>query len=495
MAHTPGLTPMLLDSRYLDMRTSIIATAVATAGCGGSAAPTPPAPPAPTIAFDRVALDAWFDRDIAPRLPAGVVGVVVGDELVWHRAAGSRDGKGGPPPDRTSMFRIGSITKVLTGVAILQLRDRGVLDLDAPVARWVPELAARLVPKDGRDVTLRHLVTHTGGIPSVGDMSAPYWEQTAPSEAAMLKALDVPLAFPPGAKSEYSNAGMALAGVVIARATRRTYRDYMAREVLGPIGMAPAWDSAAIDPQVRVAGKGPDGAVDPPTWQLGAFEAAGGLWANLDQMVALARFALGRSGADRVLAPASRRAMTTDDPLPGPHGVAWVVGPGGAGHAGSTTDYSASLIVAPDDGAAGVVLAAGPDVELVDCAAIAAIRAVVKGTHPDPCAKPAPGVLDAAAQRAAFDRLLDFLAHPDEARAAATFAPEFLAAIPAARLIEMTGQITAQTGACTAHVIDTPGVTAGTAALTCARGRLKLQYVLDTGTPSRFIGLQALGVE
>src|SRR5262245_32752506 len=134
--------------------------------CGSASSPPTPKTPAPE-AVDRTALDQWFDRELAPRVPAAVMGVVVGAQLVWQRAAGSRDGKGGPPPDRRSMFRIGSLTKVVTAVAVLQLRDRGVLDLDAPVATWVPELAPRLAPAGGPAVTLRHLMTHTSGIPSV----------------------------------------------------------------------------------------------------------------------------------------------------------------------------------------------------------------------------------------------------------------------------------------------------------------------------------------
>lgn len=471
---------------------------VALVSCGSAKRDASPAgehPPASRRAFDRGALAAWFDREVAPRTPAVVMGIVEGDQLVWQRAAGSRDGKGGPPPDRTSMFRIGSITKVVTAIAAMQLRERGVLDFDAPVATWVPELRDRLAPPGQPAVTLRHLVTHTSGIPGIGDGSAPYWQQTPPTEAAMLKSLDTPLMFAPGSRSVYSNAGMALVGVIVARAAKRPYRDYMASEVLAPIGMAAAWDASAFDASVRVAGAAPSGAVDPPTWQLGAFEPAGGLWANLDQMVALARFTLGRSGADRVLSADGRRAMTTDDPLPGEHGVAWVVGPGGVGHTGSTTDYSASIIVSIEAGLAAIVLSAGSDTDLTDCAALAVVRALTDGSAPASCAKPVAPRGDPALIADAFKRLLAFLARPDATTAEAAFTPEFLGQVPLATLLASVAQVATLTGACTGHTLADPGAASGDGHLICAKGKLRITYALDGKTPSRFAGTQAHGLE
>jgi CubicO group peptidase (beta-lactamase class C family) len=159
--------------------------------------------------------------------------------------------------------------------------------------------------------------------------------------------------------------------------------------LLGPIGMrTAAWDRAAV-PAARLAiGVGMDGkVVDPPHWQLGSFEPAGGLYASLDDMAALARFALG--GAPHVLAPASLEEMLRDDPLPGPHGVAWVAGSPGeqrlAWHNGSTGDYSATVIVLPEHGLGAIVLAAGPDARLVDCAAAAVLRAAATGAPLGSC--------------------------------------------------------------------------------------------------------------
>lgn len=356
------------------------AGAGAVAGQAGQVAGVAGAPGVESAAFD-----AWADRELEG-LPSAVIAVIDRGGLRWHRGVGSRDARGGPAPDRGTVYRIGSITKVLTGAAVLQLRDAGVLKLDEPVARWIPELAG--LGAGGPPVTIRHLVTHTSGIPRLGDGSAVYWEQRPPDRAQLVRSVDKPLLFPPGTRSLYSNAGMALAGEIVARAAGMPYRDYVQQRLLGPIGMrTAAWDRAAV-PAARLAiGVGMDGTVDPPHWQLGSFEAAGGLYASLDDMAALARFALG--AAPHVLAPASLEEALRDDPLPGRHGVAWLAGSLGerrlAGHNGSTSDYSATLLVLPEHGLAAVVLAAGPDARLVDCVAAAVLRAAATGAPLGSC--------------------------------------------------------------------------------------------------------------
>jgi CubicO group peptidase (beta-lactamase class C family) len=456
--------------------------ACALAACGSTAR----SPARATTRVDTAALDAYVDRELAPHSPAVMVGLLVDGELVWRRGAGSRDGSpGGAPPDRRAMFRIGSITKVFTAIAIMRLAARGVLDLDTPVAKHVPELAARLP-----GVTLRHLVTHTSGIPSVGDGSAPYWTQRPPTEAEMLRALDTPTEFPPGARHAYSNAGMALAGLVAARAAGRPYRELMAAEVFAPLGVQPLWDREAVPAERRVAGRDGD-RVDPPTWALGAFEAAGGLWASLDDLVALARFATGRAEGAAPLDPAARRLMSTDDPLPGPNGVSWLVVDEGFGHSGSTTDFSASVVASHDGKAAAIVLASGGAMELVDCAAAAIARAALRGGAPRSCARAAPRDVGDAATTAALDRLVAFLAAPTEAAAGETFAPAFLAAIPPPTLVATSKQIAAGAGRCTGHTVRARGE----ALLECPRGKLRVTFILESAPPHRFEMLQAHGIE
>ena len=91
----------------------------------------------------------------AQHLPGVAAGVVVGDELAWSTGWGRADVATGRPPDVATLFMIGSLTKTFTGTAVMQLRDRGLLDLDEPVSRYLPELRERDVAGGLSAVTVR----------------------------------------------------------------------------------------------------------------------------------------------------------------------------------------------------------------------------------------------------------------------------------------------------------------------------------------------------
>jgi CubicO group peptidase (beta-lactamase class C family) len=445
-------------------RTSLL---LCLAACGKSEAP-PRSAPLPGKLTPAV-LDAWAERELARNLPSAVIGLVDASGLRWSKGVGER-APGGGRPDRTTIYRIGSVTKLVTGTALLQLQERGTLTLEDPVTRWIPELTAL------SKVTLRHLVTHTSGIPSLGDGSAVYWEQRPPDRAALLRAVAAAPAWEPGSRSEYSNAGMALAGEVVARASKTSYRAFTAASVFEPLGMRTvAWDRDAV-PRDRLALGSVSGTADPPHWQLGAFEAAGGLYASLDDMTAFARYALG--APPRILADKSLAAAMRDDPLPGPHGVAWIAGGTGreryAAHTGSTIDYSASIVVLPEAGLAAIVLASGPDAELVECAAAAVARAASSSSPLATCRSELDAATRATAS-ATLDRLLAVLADPKPAAIDAAFEPAFLAQIPATTIVEVVGQLRARFGACRTYVLTDKGGMGVRGTLRCENGDVKLE--------------------
>jgi CubicO group peptidase (beta-lactamase class C family) len=401
---------------------------------------------------------------------------------------GSLDARGGPAPDpERAVYRIGALTKLLTGIALLELQDAGRLDLDDSVTRFVPELSPRL-----DQVTLRHLVTHTSGIPSAGDRSAPYWQQTPVSEEQLLNALVAPLEFSPGTRSAYSNAGMALAGLVVARAAGESYRDSLQRQVLGPLGMTHvAWDRDAVPEEHLAIGVGPDGSVDTPHWQLGAFEAAGGLYCSLEDLSQLARFAL--SDFPKLLSPGSFREALTDHELPGQHGVGWIVGAregyGFVTHTGSTSDYSASLFVLPERRVAGIVLQSGADAELAECAARALAYAVARGTTPVSCV---PTLLDAASLQlldSALSRLRALLAEPSDEKLQELLSPGFLQKVPRNVIDDVLNRIRATYGNCDAHEVLGRGGLGVRAVLLCSGKRLSTELHLEEAPPHRIDGL------
>lgn len=176
----------------------------------------------------------------------GIVGaslLFVKDGAVRHQAvAGLQDRAAGRPVDRDTIFHWASITKTFTGVAILQLRDRGLLSLDDPVVQYVPELREVHNPfGDIAQVKIRHLMSHSGGFragtwPWGGDQP---WHPFEPTRWAQLAAM-MPytnLAFAPGTQYSYSNPGVVFLGRIIEALSGEDYEVYVTKNILMPLGM------------------------------------------------------------------------------------------------------------------------------------------------------------------------------------------------------------------------------------------------------------------
>ncbi len=131
-------------------------------------------------------------------------------------------------------FRLGSITKQFTGMAVLILEEQGKLATGDLVRKWIPE-----APETWAGVTIHHLLTHTSGIPSFTNL--PDYKKTnalpAPPAETMKRVTGMPLEFKPGAQFKYSNTGYTLLGLIIERASGQDYASFMEKAVFGPLGM------------------------------------------------------------------------------------------------------------------------------------------------------------------------------------------------------------------------------------------------------------------
>lgn len=310
-------------------------------------------------------------------VPGMAVGLVAGGELVWTWRHGVADLDTGAPITVDTVFRIGSITKPITGVAILQLRDAGVLSLDDPVARWVPEIDRLRAPTaDSPPITVRHLVTHTAGI---GQRTmVDYWRTPDHllTEAELWASLDgFALEHVPGTRAAYSNVGMGIAGLVVERASGVRYRDYATRHILQPLGMrSTLWERDDV-PAGRLATgylRGDDGALRPSHhWQLGPLEGMAGLYSTVPDLARFAAFQLAawppRGGAEDspVLRRSSRREshLVAGPAAPGDKafGIAWRVRDDRdlghiVYHNGGTLQYAGALWMLPERDLAIVIL-------------------------------------------------------------------------------------------------------------------------------------------
>ena len=278
------------------------------------------------------------------RLPSVVAGVLQGGELVWTGAVG------GSLEDR---YRIGSITKTLTAVVVLQARDEGLLSLDDPIGLMLPECGYP-------DVTVRQLLAHTGGLPS--EPAGPWWERAPGVDFATLVASsDGSRAVSGPGDFHYSNVGFALLGEAVARLHGVTWWDLVSLRVLIPLGMHhTSYDDAA--PAAR--GWSVDhfaGTLTPePHPDTGAMAPAGQLWSTVADLSAFAVFLA--DGHPDVLSRESVTEMA--QPTSATYGLGtWLLElpelPGRrlVGHPGSMPGFQSSLFVDPATHDGVVVLA------------------------------------------------------------------------------------------------------------------------------------------
>ena len=187
--------------------------------------------------FDEaVALTAQHVDDLAKQdLFAGVVLVARGDKVILERAAGYSDREAKRPITLDTQFRMGSMNKMFTSVAILQLADQGKLSLDDTVGKFIPGYPAKDV---ATKVKIRHLLTHSGG---TGDIFGPEFFE----KRLELKTLDDyyrlygsrELDQEPGTSFRYSNYGYILLGLIIEKASGMSYYDYVREKIFAPAGM------------------------------------------------------------------------------------------------------------------------------------------------------------------------------------------------------------------------------------------------------------------
>jgi CubicO group peptidase (beta-lactamase class C family) len=225
--------------------------------------------------------------------PGAVFGVIVDGELVWVKAAGVREKTNDAAVTPETVFRIASMTKSFTAMAILKLRDDGKLSLDDPVAKYVPELANLPYPTtDSQVLTVRHLLTHSEGFPE----DNPWGDrQLAQSDATMREWLraGIPFSTSPGTAFEYSNYGFAILGQIVAKASGRPYADYVRDNILRPLGMnASTFEMSSVPrEQIALGYRREDNNYKPePILAHGSFGAMGGLWTNAHDLARYVAF-------------------------------------------------------------------------------------------------------------------------------------------------------------------------------------------------------------
>jgi CubicO group peptidase (beta-lactamase class C family) len=249
--------------------------------------------------------------------PGLAFGILIDGKMVHSGAAGYANiSKNGPATTQTA-FRIASMTKSITALAIMQLRDAGKLRLDDPASAHLPELEkVSYLTTDAPPITIRHLLTHAAGFPE----DNPWGDrQLADRDADLLKLLTGGVVFSnvPGLAYEYSNLGFALLGRIITNVARRPYQQYITENILKPLGMTHTyWEWENVPPAQLAHGY----RWQNEQWQEetlehdGAYGAMGGLITTIEDFSKYMQLHMEawppRSGGDsRVLKRSSLREM------------------------------------------------------------------------------------------------------------------------------------------------------------------------------------------
>jgi CubicO group peptidase (beta-lactamase class C family) len=173
-----------------------------------------------------------LDRYLSALEALGFSGAIVVEHqgrVVLQRGYGLADREARRPYTPSTVQTMGSITKQITGAAILLLASRGELSIDARIADYLPG-----VPADKQSITLHHLLTHQSGLPEYSGADA----EPLDADAFLARVMQLPLGFEPGADLEYSNTGYSLLGVIIERVSGRGYEQFVRDELLLPAGLA-----------------------------------------------------------------------------------------------------------------------------------------------------------------------------------------------------------------------------------------------------------------
>ncbi len=181
------------------------------------------------------AVDAFVRAEMArQKVPGVAVAIVRGGEVVEARGYGLANVEHQVPVKPETIFQSGSVGKQFTAAAVMLLVEEGKLALSDPVTRFFPD-----APAGWAGITVRHLLTHTSGIPDYTTDTLDYRRDYTEDELAKL-AYGLKLEFPPGARWNYSNTGYVLLGIVVGKVSGRFYGDLVAERVFRPLGMKTA---------------------------------------------------------------------------------------------------------------------------------------------------------------------------------------------------------------------------------------------------------------
>ncbi|HVW01269.1 MAG TPA: serine hydrolase [Planctomycetaceae bacterium] len=301
------------------------------------------------------------DKDIS----AISVALVVGDRVVWQGGFGMADPARKRSADADTVYRVGSVSKLFTDIAVMQLVERGELDLDAPVDKILPDFTPRNPYPE--KITLRQLMSHRAGLVRESPVGN-YFDATSPSLADTVHSLNqTELPLRPTTATKYSNAGVAVVGYSLEQTRKKPFADCLNETVLQPLGLK----HTAFEPGPTVRDNLAQGEMwtydgrkfPAPPFLLGTAP-AGNLYSSASDLAKflIVLFRDGRTENGMLLKPGTLRAMLTPQFAPeaefglGFH-LSKFEGHPRIGHGGAVYGFSTEVAALTDEKIGAVVIA------------------------------------------------------------------------------------------------------------------------------------------
>lgn len=359
-------------------------------------------------------MSTWIKRGMKRHRVTGMsVALVDGGEVVWAQGFGYADTDSKRLADAQTLYKVGSITKVFTGCAIMQLKEQGKVDLDVPIQRYIPELKVRYHTPTEKPITLRAIMSHTSGLP-VDCVRGMFTRHPEHFSRAIDFINDMHAAYAPGTLATYSNLGTDLMGVIIERVSGERYADYLQRHILSPAGMHHSTvDDQRVDRNtLSLSYRRHKYREEYPLRSL----PAGNLHSSVLDMARFIDVALQRGRP--ILSPASFSEMTVNQTTHSRYdsgiafGLNWVVQRPGLDylgpvywHSGGTIHFMSTMVVLPRQGLGVVVLSnSAGSLEFVEETASEILKAAAHTKHgierPAPSSRPKLAPLPAEIARA-----------------------------------------------------------------------------------------------
>ena len=334
-------------------------------------------PPRLTESEAIAGIQAVLDEAVAEDQFSGAVLLGKGGQVRFGRASGLADRERGTPNTLQMRFRVGSMNKMFTGVAVLQLAEAGQVELTAPLGEYLTGYPNRDV---AAKATIHHLLTHTAG---TGDIFGPKFREHRQELRALGDYLrlygDRGLEFEPGGRWQYSNYGFVLLGAVIEQVTGQTYYDYVTEHIYQPAEMTATGSQPEDEavPDLAVGYTKRLGRARPGRVRLGKAKwlpntgtlpyrgtSAGGGYSTAEDLNRFAQALLGH----QLLSPDSTRLLITGKAGPdhGPPGARYAYGfldqrdaegNGPVGHDGGAPGMNGALRIYPKSGYVVIALA------------------------------------------------------------------------------------------------------------------------------------------